>query len=64
MYKEEYWYGEDEEPARKWDIEYVKEKFANVTFRGNSGQDHAEFFTLHPEDFCIALKGAVNWQSK
>ena len=48
----EYWYGEDEKSAREWDIEYVRKMFPGVVFRENKGQDHAEFFTLHPKDFC------------
>ena len=52
----EYWYGEGEKAARKWDIEYVQSKFPGVVFRENAGQDHAEFFTLHPEEFCRSLK--------
>ena len=51
----EYWYGEDEKSARKWDIEYVRKMFPAVVFRENKGQDHAEFFTLHPKEFCREL---------
>lgn len=55
----EYWYGEDEKGARKWDIEYVREKFPEVKVRENKGQDHAEFFTLHPEEFCSEIISLV-----
>ena len=55
----EYWYGEDEKGARKWDIEYVREKFPEVMIRENKGQDHAEFFTLHPEEFCREIISLV-----
>ena len=48
----EYWYGEYEKTARKWDIEYVRKIFPRAVFRENKGQDHAEFFTLHPKRFC------------
>ena len=48
----EYWYGEDEKPARKWDMEYVAKMFPQVILRENKGQDHAEFFTLHSKEFC------------
>ena len=48
----EYWYGEDEKSAREWDIEYVRKTFPEVVFRENKGQNHAEFFTLHPKVFC------------
>ena len=47
----EYWYGEGEKAARKWDIEYVRKKFPGAVFRENKGQGHAEFFTLHPKEF-------------
>ena len=52
----EYWYGEDERKARDWDIEYVRRMFPGVVFKENKGQDHAEFFTLHPAEFCKSLK--------
>jgi hypothetical protein len=55
----EYWYGEDEKNARKWDIEYVEEKFPEIMIRENEGQDHAEFFTLHPEEFCAEIISLV-----
>lgn len=50
-----YWYGEKEKKARKLDIEYVKDTFQNVIFMENKGQDHAEFFTLHPEEFIAEI---------
>lgn len=52
----EYWYGEDEKTARKWDMEYVGKMFPGAVFRENEGQDHAEFFTLHPDEFCRRIK--------
>ena len=55
----EYWYGEDEKAARKWDIEYVKKMFPLASFKENKGQDHAESFTLHPEEFCLAMQNAL-----
>lgn len=51
----EYWYSEDEKAARKWDMEYVRNMFPGTMFRENKGQDHAEFFTLHPKEFCREL---------
>ena len=51
----EYWYGEDEKPARKWDIEFVRNMFPGALIRENKGQGHAEFFTLHPKEFCREL---------
>lgn len=55
----EYWYGEDEKSARKWDIEYVRNMFPGVVFRENKGQDHAETFTLHPKEFCESIRSAI-----
>jgi pimeloyl-ACP methyl ester carboxylesterase len=55
----EYWYGEDEKSARKWDIEYVRNMFPEVVFRENKGQDHAETFTLHPKEFCESIRSAI-----
>ncbi len=55
----QYWYGEDEAKARKWDIEYIRRIFKNVQFIMNKGQDHAECFTLHPDVFCTMIKRAI-----
>ena len=55
----EYWYGEDERKARDWDIEYVRRMFPGTVFKENKGQDHAEFFTLHPAEFCKSLKTVI-----
>ena len=56
----EYWYGEAEKTARKWDIEYVRNMFPGAVFKENKGQDHAEFFTLHPKEFCQELLHTIN----
>lgn len=56
----EYWYGEDEKSARKWDIDYVRKMFPEAIFRENKGQDHAEFFTLHPNEFCRQIEKIMN----
>ena len=53
-----YWYGSDEKKARKWDIAYIKKAFPNVQIVENAGMDHAEFFTLHPKEFCEKL---ISW---
>ena len=55
----QYWYGEAERSARKWDIAYMKEFFPDTVFVELAGQDHAEFFTLHPEEFCERLETFV-----
>ena len=51
----QYWYGDEEKDARGWDMEFVKKTFPNVEFVENTGQNHAEFFTLHPEEFCLRI---------
>ena len=51
----EYWYGVEEKRARKWDIEYIRKTFPDARFVENAGQGHAEFFTLHPVEFCHRL---------
>ncbi len=56
----QYWYGEDEAKARKWDIQYIQRIFPNVELIINKGQDHAECFTLHPEEFCTMIKCAIS----
>ena len=33
----------------------MKKVFPDTVFVENKGQDHAEFFTLHPEAFCDRL---------
>lgn len=55
----EYWYGEHEKPARRHDIEYVSEMFPSTVFVENKGQDHAETFTLHPEEFCENISAVM-----
>lgn len=55
----EYWYGEHEKSARKCDMEYVSSMFPGVVFRENKGQDHAETFTLHPEEFCESIRSVA-----
>jgi len=54
--KIQYWYGEDEKEQRNWDIEFVQKVFPKAVFVENKGQNHAEYFTLHPEEFCVQLK--------
>ena len=48
-----------EKKARAWDIAYIRRAFPQAQFVENSGQDHAEFFTLHPEAFCGQLEGFI-----
>ena len=55
----QYWYGETERAARKWDIAYMKKVFPDTVFVENKGQDHAESFTLHPEGFCDQLESFI-----
>jgi len=54
--KIQYWYGEDEKKDRNWDIDFVKKVYPKTVFVENKGQNHAEYFTLHPEEFCKQLK--------
>ena len=53
--KIQYWYGEEEKKQREWDIDFVKKIYPKTVFVENKGQNHAEFFSLHPEDFCTQL---------
>ena len=55
----QYWYGEKEKKARKWDITYVKKVFPETEFIEFPDLDHAEYFTLHPEEFCDRLKKLI-----
>lgn len=52
----QYWYGEDEKKDRDWDINFIKKIYPETIFVENKGQDHAEYFSLHPEEFCRQLK--------
>ena len=55
----QYWYGEDEKKARGWDIAYIQKTFPKAEFIEHKGQDHAEYFTLHPEEFCRELTAFI-----
>ena len=54
--KIQYWYGEEEKKEREWDINFVKKVYPKTIFIENKGQNHAEFFSLHPKEFCKQLK--------
>ena len=56
----QYWYGEQEKKARKWDIAFIARIFPNAVFVENAGQDHAEFFTLHPQEFADQLGAFID----
>lgn len=59
----EYWYGDEEKDERKSDIAYIKRIFPNVKLVENSGMGHAEYFTLHPREFCTQLIQFIESQS-
>ena len=54
--KIQYWYGDEEKKEREWDISFVKKVYPKTIFVENKGQNHAEFFSLHPKEFCKQLK--------
>ena len=54
--KIQYWFGDEEKNEREWDINYIKKVYPKTIFVENKGQNHAEFFTLHPVEFCKQLK--------
>ena len=54
-----YWYGAEEKKARKWDLAYVRRALPEARIVENPGQGHAEFFTLHPEEFCARLSEII-----
>ena len=60
----QYWYGEKEKKARKWDIAYVEKIFPETEFIELPDQDHAEYFTLHPEKFTDHLKKLIKGGKK
>jgi len=49
-----------ERSARKRDIAFMKQVFPDTVFVELAGQDHAEFFTLHPEEFCDRLETFIH----
>jgi len=51
----QYWYGDEERKERKADIVYIKNVFPQIELVENPGMGHAEFFTLHPKEFCEKL---------
>ena len=54
--KIQYWFGDEEKKEREWDINYIKKVYPKTIFVENKGQNHAEFFSLHPVEFCKQLK--------
>lgn len=51
----QYWYGAEEKRARAWDIAYIQKAFPKIELVENQGMGHAEYFTLHPVEFCGQL---------
>ena len=58
------WYGEQKKMARRADIAYIRRIFPETKFVENKEQDHAEFFTLHPEVFCRQLITFIQREKK
>ena len=54
--KIQYWFGDEEKKEREWDINFIKKVYPKTIFVENKGQNHAEFFSLHPKEFCKQLK--------
>ncbi len=59
-----YWYGSAEKRPRKWDIAYIRKMFPHAQIIENAGMDHAEFFTLHPEEFCKKLTARIHLSAR
>lgn len=55
----QYWYGEEEKKLRKNDIAYIRQIFPDTQFVENKGMGHAEYFTLHPKEFCKQLTAFI-----
>jgi len=54
--KIQYWFGDEEKKEREWDINFIRKVYPKTIFVENKGQNHAEYFTLHPVEFCKQLK--------
>ncbi|MGX8704999.1 MAG: alpha/beta hydrolase [bacterium] len=61
----EYWYAQSEKKARKWDIDYVKERFPQMMFREFEDIGHAGLTVLKPELLASELErigGDDSWR--
>ena len=38
----QYWYGDEEQKERRWDIDYIESMFPETEFVENQGMGHAE----------------------
>ena len=57
--KIQYWFGDEEKKEREWDINFIRKVYPKTIFVENKGQNHAEFFSLHPVEFCKQLKEVI-----
>ena len=56
----EYWYGQQEEKDRAWNIAYVKRIFPDTKFREIKQMGHAEYSLLHQNIFTADLLEIMN----
>ena len=57
--KIEYWYAENEEKARGWDIRYVKKNLPGTVFRKFEKLGHGGLAVLYPERFAAELERLI-----
>lgn len=56
----EYWYGQDEENSRKYDIEYIKGLIPDITLRRLPGMAHGQYAIGCPEQFAADVFRRLN----
>lgn len=50
-----YWYGEEEEKARRGNIRFIKQYFRGIQTMAVPKMDHAELVMIYPSEFyCLA----------
>lgn len=59
-----YWFAENEEKARKWDIRYIKENIPDCMFRKIPGLGHGGLATLKPQLFADMLTDTMRSDAK
>lgn len=51
-----YWFGENEQKQRDWDIKYMKKRIPKTEFMRIKGMDHGGLPLLRPREFAKAIK--------
>ncbi|MBO5513994.1 MAG: alpha/beta hydrolase [Mogibacterium sp.] len=60
----EYWYADMEEKDRKWDIEYIRDKFPQASFHVFEETGHGGLAALKPDLLATELERAIKGEEK